>query len=372
MVKRPDGVPPLRKFYPFIGKFFTVIFAVLFVITSTLVLLLFGPSRLLIHSTLYKNALSELDIYKRTPLIASNILPSKIILDPCGIEPISCENTPTENRLPSYSINLTPKNWQVLLEDLLTPEEIQTIAESNLDVLFAFLPSNNDQIIVSMGMLKENIKGITEEDTLQLFFASLPFCSEAGAPEISVSIPTIVNVRLCKSADESAIPQNENFRHQLELYIDKIPDGIALSMPSATLKEIRRGINFTAWLPLLPLPFLLGVTLLGVRSLKNGLRTWGILFFLSGLLALAAGLIFRFGEKAILSLVPGLVNFPSPTSELIHDLGRYLLNHLTDWIIYPALIIFFIGLATWISSALIWKNTKESASFPPDASPETS
>lgn len=360
-------MPPLRKFYLFLGKLFTVIFAILFVITTTLLLILFGPYRLLNNPALYKNALSDLDVYGKIPAIVSNLLPSSILIDPCGERPDPCGNIPAENRLPSYSINLTPKNWQVLFEILLTPEEIKTIAESNLDVLFAFLPSNNNQIIVSMGKLKENIKGITEEASLQLFFSSLPFCSEAGAPEISVTIPTIVNVRLCKSDEESSIPQNENFRHQFELFIDKIPDGIALSMPSATLKEIRRGINFTSLLPLLPLPFLLGVTLLGVRSIKNGMRTLGILFFLSGLLALAAGLICRSGEKAILSLVPGLVNFPSPISELIHDLGRYLLNHLTDWIIYSALIIFIIGLTTWISSALIWKNTKESASFPPDA-----
>jgi hypothetical protein len=99
------------------------------------------------------------------------------------------------------------------------------------------------------------------------------------------------------------------------------------------------------------------------------LRWWGILFFITGLLAFGIGLAFRLGAKAALDMVLAFQNtafLPPDLVSLVRQLGEYLLNHLTVWIIYPALLLFFIGLVAWTGSAFIRKNTRRFASLPPE------
>lgn len=368
----------MRKFYLFLGKFFIVIFAILFVISLTLVLILYGPGRLLFQSRLYKSALSDLEVYEKIPVIASNFLPSNIFINPCADYQENCRNTPTETPPPSFSIKLTTENWQSLLEIFLPPAEIQTMTESTLDRLFVYLHGNVDQISISMVMLKDNLTGTAGEQGLHLFFNTLPPCSEAETAQLSIPNPTSVTVPLCKPADELLNLLIPKLRLQLEPYIEKIPDEIIISLPATSLSDIRLSLGFLTWIPwipLLPLPFLLIVTLLGVRSFKSGLRLWGILLFISGLLACGVGLAFRLGAQAALDLVLGLQNTAILTPEIIslgRQLGEYLIYHLTDWIIYPALLLFLIGLVAWIGSALIRKRTDGSALLPTDIPLEVS
>lgn len=388
----------MHKFYLFVGKFFTVIFAVLFVITLTLVLILYGPGRLLFQSSLYKNALSDVDVYNKIPAITSNFLPTNILLDPCAEYQENCGNIPTEAHPPSFYIKLTPEDWQTLTEAhppyffiKLTPEnwqglleiflpsvEIQRMTESALDGLFIYLHGNVDQISISMVMLKNNLTGTAGEQGMHRFFNSLSPCNLAESAQLSVPYPTSVTVPLCKPADVLLNLLIPNLGLQLEPYINRIPDEIIISLPAASLSDIRLSLGFLNWIPwisLLPLPFLPIVTLLGVRSFKGGLRLWGILLFISGLLALGVGLAFRLGANAALNTVLELQNTAILTPELIsllRQLGEYLLYHLTDWIIYPALLLFLIGLVAWISSALIRKKANGSAHLPSDTPLEVS
>lgn len=262
IVNRLEGVPPLRKFYLFVARFFAVIFAILFVITATLVVILFGPGRQLFHSSLYKNALSNLDVYRKIPEIASDYLSSSILINPCGENPDSCENNPTEITLPSFLINLPAEDRQALLKIFLPPAEIQTMTESTLDGLFSFLHGDSDQISVSMGVLKDNLTGTAGEDALNLFITSLPPCSEAEAAKLSVIDTTIEIVALCKPHDELLSLIISNLRQQLELTMVNIPDVIVFSLPYTPtgastdgvsfgedpLTDIRLGLNFLPWI----------------------------------------------------------------------------------------------------------------------------
>ena len=365
----------MRKFYLFLGKFFTVIFAIFFVITSTVVLIQYGPVRLLSHSSLYKTALSDLDVYKKIPATTSNFLPSHILLDPCTDYQENCGHTPAGTALPSYSIALSPENWKAFLEIFLPPAEIQAMTESAIENLFVFLDGNVDQISIPLDMLKGNLTGVAGEQDLYRFFNALPPCNDVETSQLSVPNLTSVTVPLCNPADELLTLLIPNLRQQIEPYINTIPDGINISLPSTTLADIRLDLGLMNWIPLLPLLFLLGITLLGVRSLKKGLRLGGILLLISSLLALGVGLTIRFEAKTALDLILGFQNTAILTPELIsllHQLGEYLLYHLTDWIIYPALVLFLIGLVAWIISALIRKKASGSVLLPTDIPLEVS
>ena len=357
----------MRNSYFNPGKFFIVIFAILFVITSTFVLILYGPSRLLFQSGLYKRAFIDLSVYEKVPALASNFLPSNKLLDSCADYQENCGNTPTVSSPPSFFIKLTPENWQGLLKIIFTPSEIQSTTESALDNLFVYLHGNADQISISTGMLKDNLTGAAGEQALHKFFSSQQPCSQAEATLLNVPYPTRVTVPLCKPNDESLNSLVPKLGLQLGPYVNGIPDEIAISLPATSLSKIRFAIGALDWIPLLPLLFLLGATLLGVRSLKSGLQMWGILLFISGLLSLGAGLAFRFEAKAALNAVLGLQNSAILTSELIsllRQLGEYLLYRLADWIIYPALFLFLVGLLAWVGSAMIGKKAGGSALHP--------
>lgn len=357
----------MHKFYRFVGRFFTVISAILFVITLAITLILYGPGRLVFHSDLYKNVLSDLDVYEKIPAIARNFLPASLQINPCSEDPDTCSLTPTDITSSSIILNLTPEDWQALLEILLPQTEIKTTTESALDGLFAFLHGDSDQISVSMGVFKDNLTGTAWEDKLHLFFTSQPPCNEAEEAELSTPYQPGATIPLCKPTDVLLNPLISNLRLLLEPHINKIPDEIAIRMTPTTLKEIRLGIDFVGWMPLIPLLFLIGVAFIRRRSLKSGLNLWGTLFFIGSLFALAVGLAFRFGAKAILDLVLGFTSTDILTPDLINiirQLEEYLLDHLTDWIIYPALLILLLSLAAWISSALIRKNGRGTTQLP--------
>ena len=108
--------------------------------------------------------------------------------------------------------------------------------------------------------------------------------------------------------------------------------------------------------PLVPLLFLIFITLLVVRTLKDWLRWWGIPIFFSGLLSvgLAMMVMFLFDQAwdAILAnfipsfLSPGLVN-------LGHDVAQAIFQSLTAGIMDIGILMAVLGLGMWIGSGLI-------------------
>jgi|GEM_PF-888117 len=88
----------MRKFLTFLSKTIAVIFAILFVITAVLVILLFNIERKLFDADLYKSALADQQIYERLPGIVGNLLTTSISYNPCAENPLLCEDIPDELR----------------------------------------------------------------------------------------------------------------------------------------------------------------------------------------------------------------------------------------------------------------------------------
>ena len=114
--------------------------------------------------------------------------------------------------------------------------------------------------------------------------------------------------------------------------------------------------------PLLPILFLLLVTMLMVRSLNTWLRWWGIPLLVSGGISLVMSLLTGPILRSALNVV-----FLSRTSmqisgsalELIYDLIQTVMHGLIENIALYALIITVIGLAMTIA-AVFAKRTEKS------------
>ncbi|HJZ12314.1 MAG TPA: hypothetical protein VJ521_09195, partial [Acidobacteriota bacterium] len=76
----------------FIGKSIATLFAVLFVITSILVLLLIGFDHTVLNAKTYKRALAESRVFEQFPTLAAEqfSLFKDFLADPCGANPLGC------------------------------------------------------------------------------------------------------------------------------------------------------------------------------------------------------------------------------------------------------------------------------------------
>jgi hypothetical protein len=105
--------------------------------------------------------------------------------------------------------------------------------------------------------------------------------------------------------------------------------------------------------PLLPMIFLLLVTLFGVRSLKGWMQWWGIPFFSAGMFAIGAGIavqpiISGFWNSYVESRIPTFLT--SAFTEFARDLIQYIAHNITKQVIVQAIVLVIIGLAIWIGS----------------------
>ncbi len=82
----------MRKFFTVIARFIATIFAILFVITTILAILLTTINRQMFSAKLYKNALAEQNIYERLPEIVGVAVTSmsSFLSNPCAENPLAC------------------------------------------------------------------------------------------------------------------------------------------------------------------------------------------------------------------------------------------------------------------------------------------
>ena len=113
--------------------------------------------------------------------------------------------------------------------------------------------------------------------------------------------------------------------------------------------------------PLLPLAFLLLVTLFGVRSLKGWLLWWGVPLFIVGLVVLIFGIaILPLLEWAWVNYAVQQIPSMFSTAGLIatgHGVVFSIARDLTKWIVISSSLIALLGLGAIIGSARVKPKT---------------
>ncbi|MBU4226371.1 MAG: hypothetical protein KKC71_11210, partial [Chloroflexi bacterium] len=112
----------MRKVFTFFARFIAAIFAILFVITAVLALLLFNVERQLFNPNLYKRALTEQQIYKHLPGIIGELLTTSMSYNPCAQNPLVCEDISAELRA-CYTQRLGEERYTALTSGQDQPTE---------------------------------------------------------------------------------------------------------------------------------------------------------------------------------------------------------------------------------------------------------
>jgi len=343
----------MRKVFTFFARFIAAIFAILFVITAVLALLLFNVERQLFNPNLFKRALTEQQIYKHLPGIIGELMTTSMSYNPCAQNPLVCEDISAELRAcytqrlgeerytaltsgqdqptevekeaiqpcigqlstasyedqggpPAFMQNLTAADWEAIIEALAPPELLQALTENVLDQVFAYLNGETATANISLLKLKERITGQAGQDALQLLMAAQPPCTEEQLVRMaSGALGSEGGMVFCNPPEEILAIMLPELQSQLGSLAKQIPDEAVIIKPyTGPLGATPGGGPLSAdpfttiryvrlglrWSPLLPFAFLLLVTLFGVRSLKSWLRWWRIPIFFAGGIALVLGI----------------------------------------------------------------------------------
>ena len=295
-----------------LSRFLAFIFALLFVVVTTLALFAFNADRILFDAGTYKRALIREDFYARLPVLAASQAVTQARYDPCrdnpaGVEnPEVCQNPsaqPEQGGPPPFMKNITQPQLEHIIGVLLPPDLLQTMVDSALDQVFAYLnsPDGTLRVNLSLADLKQRIAGNQGVEAVLTLIDSLPPCTAeqraAGGGEFAGGMPQ------CRLPDADLEKMKPAIQQQLQQVVKGIPDvvspgaGVGFSgapglaggaSPREIYRWLRLGLGFS---PLGSIVLLGLVTFFGVRSLKGWLRWWGWPFLFVALLVVPVAVL---------------------------------------------------------------------------------
>ncbi|MCP4138846.1 MAG: hypothetical protein GY755_00890 [Chloroflexi bacterium] len=394
------------------AKFFAIIFAILFVISFVATLFLYNLEKNAFDPNTYKSALENENIYERLPAVIGDQLVATMGLDLCKENSIACdvenrsaatesclenalgneayialsnnERPPSDaekeratscfeeygyptvesndNKFAPLLKNLTAKDWELFIEALIPPETLKTLGEETINQTFAFFNGNTDFISIPIHYIKTSLLSEKGIDAVFILLEAQPPCSFSDLTTlVSGEIP------FCNPPEESQALLKPIIETQIKIALASIPDQkkiVEKSTVNTGFFDIQSLRVLMRLSPLLPILFLLLVTMLMVRSLYTWLRWWGIPLLVAGsislIMSLLTGPIFR-SALNILFLSRTSMQISGSALELIYDLIQTITHGLIENITLYALIITIIGLAMTIGATFSKKTDEEIA-----------
>jgi len=369
------------------GRFIAGIFAFLFIVSASIMLLLYNLDATLLNSEAYKIALIEEDIYARLPGFVVQQIQHGIMDDP-SLD--SSDQIDGDSGPPAYLSILSDDDWEYLIATLLEPEWLQTTVESVLDQVFDNLNSDAppEPISISLVELKTKFEGPVGYQAVLALLEKQPPCSaeqllQLGAaqlfggevdeflfckpPEILMDVVDPL-LRVAIQSAASAIPDEMEFEHP---FSDISGSTDIMEFGDDPIQSFFIARSFLRFGFLIPLAFLFLMTVFAVRSVRDWLLWWGVPLLLTGLIGLSLSAL----SIPILGWVfPRLIDFAVPVSvkpEILAigvDLANALFRQVTQKIMVQAGIIAAIGLAFVISAFFVKPSLKEIGDPLPESS----
>ena len=277
----------MRTCFTVIARVIATIFAVFFVITSILAILLTTIDRQMLNASLYKEALEEQQFYERLPAILGKTITSTVSFDPCAGNPLACEDISPELKtcfqqavgderyitiaggndqptgaeqgqiqacvdqyglpdktvnlggpggqggMPPFIGNLSSSDWETLIKLILPPQELQSMVEGALDQFFSYLNGKTNTVKLPMIQIREHLSGPKGTEFIKQLLHAQPDCTAEELARINVGLGSGETIFCNPPDDETLSRMLPDFQEQLDSVIMDMPDEAILIKPPA-------------------------------------------------------------------------------------------------------------------------------------------
>jgi hypothetical protein len=342
---------------------FAWIFAVLFTISAVGVIFTYFPIKKLLSPDFYQQALTQVNIYQRLPEALAAEIAGELNPDPGS-----------SNSGLSFVV-LSAQEWENILIDLIDPQWLQSQTDLVFDQVFDLLLISpdpiNTPIEIEISDLKQKVSGPDGIQAINQIIEAQPPCSLdqlISLVQIGIGMEHSQGSILCRPPDYILSEINPLVESFLTQSVSQLPDYMQFYIPFPVpendisgslstgsipeyLQQLRRVNSVTSWSPLLPLTFLILMTLVVVRTARDFMAWWGATLFTAGLTSLIFSAFFIPLISWIFSTYSPLgftnaINIPEFLVNMgIPDLYTQLVDQLRYSIILPAGILTGTGFA---------------------------
>ena len=264
-----------------LGQLIAAICAILFIISAVIAILLINTEAKAFSSATYKQAFADQRLYERMPAILATALTSTMGAN--------------INAIP-FLRELAPEDWQNTIAMLLPPEELKTTADIALDSMFDYLNGRSNSAAISLLPLKTQLAGPSGMNVVLQILTLQPPCTVEQLTQMALGVLG-GQIALCNPPPEAVNLMTPFLQSQLQTMTTIIPNEVTFipgtlsgtpQDPPLPLNKVRSIIKLT---PLLPVLLLIGITIFGVRSLRDWLTWWGWPFMIAGAGTVLIGLV---------------------------------------------------------------------------------
>jgi hypothetical protein len=335
----------------FISKFLAAICAVLFVISSVLVLLLFNIERKAFSAATYKQAFENQGLYQRMPQILGGTLTTYI--------------AEKGNAFPFLQV-LTEQDWQNSIALLLPPDELKQIANQALDATFDYLNGKTSSATLSLSPVKAHLAGDSGVQLILQILQQQPACTPEQLSQMALGLFG-GQIVLCNPPQEAMGLMMPFIQTELQAIVAIFPDQVTFipgtasgtpNDPRLKLNAVRSAIKLTPFFPVL---LLFGIAVFAVRRFADWLTWWGWPLMIAGGVSILMGLFGAPLVGGILRIVIqnlGLFLIPPALAASIAETASAVAHQMLTPVVVEGFILGFIGLAMVIVATFLTTREK--------------
>lgn len=331
----------MRKAIDLSAKLIATLLAIAFVVTLVLSFFLYSFEKNAYNPETYKTAFLDKEFYKRIPAT----LGEQLVIMANGNGTDSAEGN--AGTALSLFKNLTANDWEILINELLTTEDLQAMSEANIDSLFNYVNGNTSTASISFAVLKESLESERGVNAVIVLLDAQPDCTVEQMLELATSAITGSGLIFCKPPENALDIAKPLIRTQLIVLNQSLPqEKVYLSRENTdeALEQTQARRILMRLSPLVPLFLLSIITMVAVRSTKSWLQWWGYPLLISGGIGLLLSFLTKplmqaFFDTRILNESSGGVS--ANMLELVYDLFAAITDAFTQ---QSALLAFYSAL----------------------------
>lgn len=341
-----------------LGMFLAAFCAVVFVISSIVVLVLFNIEAKAFSSATYKQAFESQGLYQRIPEILAGTLTTYV--------------TQNGSAVPFLQI-LSPADWQSSIALLIPPEELKQMGDNALDGTFDYLNGRTNSATLSLLPVKTRLAGDAGMQLVLQILQRQPACTPEQLAQMALGLSG-GQVTLCNPPPEAMGLMAPFIQAQLQSMVALFPNEVTFipgttsgtpADPRIKLNAVRSAVRLT---PFIPIFFLFGIAVFAVRSLVDWLTWWGWSFMVAGGGSILAGLFGAPVAGGILGFAiqtQGAAFIPPVLASSIAETARAVAGEMLAPVVIQGFVLGFIGLGMAIAAALLTARAKTKV-IPPE------